>query len=136
MDRRVKILPILAFVASFCLMPNFVTAAMAQTSTSYSASNMWGTQPSGVSVPGALDSAIMHNQNGAAAGEVNAAQNGFLINGGGSNTINAIGSESIISDTINGNGSSIAVSASQSASNSGSVRNGGQIGQSVIGNTN
>ena len=114
----------------------FVPAqARAQSSTNYTASNQWGTYSSGISVTGEVDSAVAHNQNGAAAAEVNAAKLGALIGNGAASTINAIGSETIVNTSIIGNGDIATISATQTSTNSGAVKNGGQIGQTNLGNT-
>ena len=127
-----KLLLLLAFLVA----PQLVRTASAQSATTYAAPNMWGTVPGGVSVPGAVDSAVAHNQNGAAAGEVNAAQIGSLYGTGSASTINAIGSQTIVSSTVYGNGSSANITATQTSSNTGAVSNAGQIGQTNTGNTN
>lgn len=108
------------------LSPLLATESKAQTSTTTAAPNMWGTTPSGVSVSGALDSAIMHAQNGAIAAQVNAARNGLLIGGTGS-SIQAIGSQSIVQTTVTGNNNSLSSTATQSSTNSGAVNNSGQV---------
>lgn len=120
-------------VAGLALVPS---VASAQSSTNYNASNQWGTYSSGIAVTGAVDSALAHYQNGAIAGEVNAARLGTLINSGGSNTIEAIGSQTIVSSSIVGNDVTANINATQTSSNSGDVRNGGQIGHTNSGNTN
>lgn len=127
----IRLCAILGLLLSVGLSP-----ASAQSSTTYAAPNMWGTVPSGVSVPGALDSSSLHYQNGAAAGQVNAARSGVLLGTGGSSTINAIGSQAIVSNTIYGNGNTTTITASQSSSNTAAVSNAGQIGQTNTGNTN
>jgi hypothetical protein len=97
----------------------------AQSSMTYSASNQWGTMPGGVSVNGALDSAAQAATNAAVAGAANGAKKGVLM---GSNvTINSIGSQTIISNTIFGSNNPTNITASQSASNSGSVSNTGTV---------
>lgn len=89
---------------------------------------MWGTTPGGVAVNGAVDSAFSHVSNSAAAGAVNAARSGVLLDtGAGGPTIYSIGSQSIVSNTIVGNDNSATISASQSATNSGAVSNQGTI---------
>jgi hypothetical protein len=85
---------------------------------------MWGTQPTGVAVPGMVESAIAHNQNGQAAALVNAARKNLLLGGPGI-AITAIGSQSIVSNTVIGDDNDVSISASQSSSNSGSVNNSG-----------
>jgi len=102
------------------------TQSSAQTSTTTAAPNMWGTTPSGVSVPGALDSAVMHAQNGLIAAQVNAARNGVLMGGTGV-SIQAIGSQSIVQTTVTGNNNNLTSSATQTSTNSGAVNNSGQV---------
>lgn len=110
----------------FLISPMAVTESKAQTSTTTSAPNMWGVTPSGVSVPGALDSAIMHLQNGAIAAQVNAARSGILMGGPGI-TIQSIGSQSIVQTTVNGSSNSVGSTATQTSSNTGAVSNNGQV---------
>ena len=63
--------------------------------------------------------------NAAVAGSVNGVKKGVLM---GSNlTINSIGSQTIISNTIFGSNNPTNITASQSASNSGSVSNTGTV---------
>jgi hypothetical protein len=90
---------------------------------------MWGTSSSGVSVNGAATSAVMHTANGLLAGQVNAAKEGMLLATGssGSLTIQSIGSQSIVSSSINGNNIDSSINATQSSSNTGNVENQGQI---------
>lgn len=106
------------------------TAAEAQ-STSGSASNsnsssgrMWGAAGSAGT---ALDSSNMHSLDGNSAAQVIAAKQGLLIGGTGM-SITAIGSQSIVSTTVIGNGNSTTVSATQTSSNTGTVSNNGTIG--------
>jgi hypothetical protein len=104
---------------------------------SYSATNMWGTAPSGVAVPGALESAVAHAQNSTTAGAVNGAAAGLLLGtGGDGGAISSIGSQTIVSNTVFGNNNPTTISASQSATNSGNVSNAGQIGESNTHNGN
>lgn len=113
-----------AALAAFVAAPS---EANAQSSQNYASTNMWGTAPAGVAVNGALESALAHEHNGVVAGQVNAARKGLLLSGGPGMTITAIGSQSIVSNTVVGNGNNTNISASQSASNSGSVSNQGTI---------
>lgn len=106
------------------------SSADAQSSSTASGSNntsgrMWGS--SGASGTGVGDSSTMHAQDGNSAGQVNAAKQGFLFNGGPGMTITAIGSQSIVSTTVTGNNNTTNVTATQSSSNSGSVSNSGTI---------
>lgn len=125
----------LAILLGFLLAPQFVGTASAQSSTTYAAPTMWGTVPGGVGVNGAVDSAVAHNQNGVIAGQVNAAGLGSLFGTGSSSTVYAIGSETIVSSTIYGNGSSSSINSTLSSSNTGSVSNTGQVGQTNAGQT-
>jgi hypothetical protein len=123
-------------LAPFCL-PFCVQPAFAQTSTSNSSAIMWGTVAGGVSVPGALDSAVTHYQNGAVAGQVNAAKIGSLYGNGTGGTIQAIGSQNIISATIIGNNSIANMNGeTQTSSNTGAVTNHGQVAKTINGNQN
>jgi len=105
------------------------TAADAQSTYSGAASNssssrMWGgAGPSG----NAMDSATMHALDGNAAGQVNAAKQGLLLNAGPGMSITSIGSQNIISNTIVGDNNSVNVNANQSSNNSGDVSNNGRI---------
>ena len=110
----------------------FSTAAHAQTTTattstsgSVSSSRMWGSSSGSLS-----DSASLHAQEGSAAGQVNAAKLGLLVGAGPNFSITAIGSQSIVSTTIVGNGNSTNVNASQTSSNTGDVTTNGTISAS------
>jgi hypothetical protein len=97
-------------------------------SSDYSASQMWGTDGSGVGVAGALESSSMHTQNGIIAGQVNAAKAGLLLETGGQLTIQAIGSQTVISSVINGNNNNVDIDADQTSTNTDSdVINDGTI---------
>lgn len=102
-------------------------AAQAQSTQNFTSTNMWGTAPAGVSVPGAVDSAIAHEHNGTVAAQVNSARKGLLTGGVPGLSITSIGSQSIVSNTVVGNGNSTSVNATQSSSNSGSVSNQGTV---------
>ena len=97
--------------------------------SSYSASQMWGTDASGVSVNGAYESAVTHEQNGIIAGQVNAARAGLLMDtgSGAALTIQSIGSQTVISSTVNGSNNNVDIDGQQSSSNSGQVSNDGTI---------
>lgn len=116
-------------VTPFFIVAIAASSASAQSIDNYSASHMWGTAPAGVAVPGALDSAIAHNQNSAVAGAVNAAQAGALFNGGpgSSISITSVGSQNIVSNTVIGNNNDVDIDAGQSSSNSGQVSNSGTV---------
>jgi len=106
------------------------TGAAAQSATTYSAGNQWGTVSSGVAVNGGLESAQSHAVNAASAGAVNAAKNGILLgNGSGSLTISSVGSQSIVSNSINATNSTISssINATQTSTNSGAVTTNGTI---------
>lgn len=98
---------------------------LAQTSTTTAAPMMWGTTPGGVSVLGALDSAIAHAQNGVVAGQVNAARVGVLY--GANTTIQTIGSQTIMQNNITGNNNNSSINGTQTSSNSGAVTNNGSV---------
>ena len=105
------------------------TAADAQSNNTGAVSNssssrMWGSAgPNG----NATDSATMHALDGNSAGQVNAAKQGLLLNGGPGMSITSIGSQNIVSSTIVGDNNSINVNANQNSTNSGSVSNQGTI---------
>lgn len=90
---------------------------------------MWGTAPTGIAVPGAVDSAIAHNQNAAVAGAVNAAEAGALFNGGPGTSIaiTSVGSQNIVSNTVIGNNNSVNIDSHQTSSNEGDVSNSGAV---------
>jgi hypothetical protein len=123
-------LRVTAAVVSVVTVMGLADQATAQ-SYNYSQGNMWGTAPSGVAVPGALESALMHGQNSATAAAVNAASSGTLLGtGAGGGTINSIGSQTIVTNTVIGNNNPTTINATQSAINSGTVSNASQIGNS------
>lgn len=95
----------------------------------YSAGQMWGTDPSGVAVGGAVKSSSAHLANGIVAGQVNAARNGVLLESGvGSNiTIQSIGSQTVVSTSIIGNDNDADITATQTSENSGDVSNQGTV---------
>ncbi len=111
----------------------FVAPAHAQV-VNNSSGAMWGTSAGGVSVNGATDSAYGHLANSNVAGAARAARKGMLGGGGagagvggGSITIQSIGSQSIVSNSINGTGNVLGNSSSQTTSNSGAVSNQGAV---------
>lgn len=107
--------------------------ANAQSATTYSAGNQWGTTSSGVAVNGALESAQTHNLNAALASAVNGARKGVLISsgslGGGSLTISSVGSQTIVSSSVVATNSTVTspIDANQTSTNSGAVTNQGTI---------
>ena len=136
---RRRLIGSLAFV---CLTPLCGTGALAQSVSSSSsigpgsggssgqgsASTMWGAASVGSGVGGVgLESASLHQVNAADAGYVQSAANGYLFAPGSSITIQAIGSQSIISNSVYGNNNSATIDATQSASTSGSVTNQGAL---------
>jgi hypothetical protein len=129
-----KLQVIQAIAAGMCLTGASTLPALAQSSTTYAASNMWGTVSSGVAVPGAVDSAAAHNLNGVTAGQVNAAKLGLLVNSGGNTTIESIGSQTIVSSTVYGSNNTTSIGATQSSSNSGSVSTNGTIARNANNN--
>jgi hypothetical protein len=121
-------LVLLGLLATFVVCGS--TGASAQSATTYSAGNQWGTVSSGVAVNGGLESAQSHAVNGAAAATVNAARNGMLIGtGAGSLTISSVGSQSIVSNSITATNSTItsSINATQTSTNSGDVSTTGTI---------
>jgi hypothetical protein len=108
----------------------FATSAQAQSTTSStpgsgSSGRMWGA--SGTGGTGILDSSTMHTQDGNAAGQVNAARLGLLLNGGPGITITSVGSQSIVNTSVVGNNNITNVTASQTTTNTGNVTNSGQV---------
>lgn len=106
-----------------------IACGPSQAQEHYSAGQLWGTDPSGVAVAGALTSAAGHLQQGTIAGQVHAAEKGFLLStgSGGSLSIQAIGSQTIVTSTITGNDINSNVNATQTSSNTGAVSNDGTI---------
>lgn len=122
----------IVFIGIFIVVFLGIGEAAAQTSTNYSASSMWGTAPAGIAVSGATDSSVSHAQNGVTAGQVIAARDGSLSTSGTSETISAIGSQTIVSNTVFGNNNDVDIDATQTATNSGSVENDGKIVGSIF----
>lgn len=110
----------------FC---SFSAGGTASAQESYSAGQMWGTQPAGIAVPGAVESSAAHFNNGLLAGQVNAARQGLLLGTGlgGSVTIQSIGSQSVINTTISGNDITARIDADQDSANSGNVKTDSKI---------
>ena len=106
-----------------------LAAAARADSIGYSAGHMWGTDGSGVAVGGAVESSEAHLANGIVAGQVNAAEDGLLYDNGtaGTFTIQAIGSQTVVSTSIIGNGNIADIMADQTSSNTGDVSNDGEI---------
>jgi hypothetical protein len=95
---------------------------------SNNAGTMWGTSTGAGGSSSFQESASMHATNGTSAGIVNAARAGALIGFPGSSlSIQSIGSETIISNQVNGNNISANITANQTSSNSGAVSNNGSI---------
>ena len=120
--------------AAFMAVLTWHSHASAQNTVNYSASDMWGTSPAGIAVPGATDSSIAHVTNGVLARQIRDGENilgvGAALGPPGdtvNNTINAIGSQSIVSNTIFGENNSVSIDAEQEASNTGNVDNAGQV---------
>ncbi|MCO5730497.1 hypothetical protein [Rhizobium sp. SSA_523] len=90
---------------------------------SYTAGLGWGAVNGGVAVSGAYESAAMHAQNGITAGQVNAARKRSLVSTGSQGTIQSIGSQTIVSSTIQGDRNTINQNPTQNAENSGAVTN-------------
>ena len=109
----------------------FVSTAYAQsasvsgtTNSTGASGRMWGAAGWG---GGLVDSSTMHSQDGNAAAQVAAARLGLLIGNGSNMSITAIGSQSIVSTTVIGDGNSTTVTATQTSTNSGTVTNNGTI---------
>jgi hypothetical protein len=100
------------------------TAVSGTTNSTGTSGRMWGAAGQGTS---AIDSSTMHSQDGNAAAQVAAARQGLLIGNGSNLSITAIGSQSIVSTTVIGDGNSTAVTATQTSTNSGTVTNNGII---------
>lgn len=112
---------ILAFVGTADAQSTAVSGTTNSTGTS---GRMWGAAGQGSS---AIDSSTMHSQDGNAAAQVAAARQGLLIGNGSNLSITAIGSQSIVSTTVIGDGNSTSVTATQTSTNSGTVTNNGII---------
>lgn len=83
----------------------------------YKAEKMWGTTTS--------QKQTSHVENGAVAGQVNAAKKGMLLPGNIS--IYSIGSQSVVNTIVTGNGNGVSIDAEQRSTNSGDVTNEGDI---------
>lgn len=106
-------------------MPTF---AQAQGESVSSATQMWGTATSQCGCSAAVESAMLHYEGGLIAGQVNAAKKGLLINNGSNTTIQAIGSQSIVSTSILGSNNQVNTLANQTTTNGGDVQTNGSIG--------
>jgi hypothetical protein len=119
----------MAFAASTLIAG--LSGAHAQSATTYSAGNQWGTTSSGAAVTGALESSQAHSLNGAIASQVNGASKGLLVSNGtgGSLTISSVGSQTIVSSSVVATNSSVSspITATQTSSNTGSVSTQGTI---------
>lgn len=106
----------------------FASSATAQsagtTNSTGTSGRMWGAAGAGGSVQ---DSSAMHSLDGNAAAQVSAARLGLLIGNGSNTSITAIGSQSIVSTTVIGDGNSTTVTATQTSTNSGAVTTNGTI---------
>ena len=100
------------------------TSASGTTNSTGASGRMWGAAGWG---GGLVDSSTMHSQDGNAAAQVAAAKLGLLIGNGSNTSITAIGSQSIVSTTVIGDGNSTTVTATQTSTNSGTVTNNGII---------
>lgn len=107
-------------------------SALAQTSSGSgmnSASNMWGTAPGAGAGGVGLDSALMNAANSNVAAAAQSAKDGILYAPGTSITIQSIGSQNIVSNSINGSNNSTSIDASQSSSSNAAVTNQGTVNQ-------
>lgn len=127
-----------AFIAGvFCLAaaPQATFAqSMGGDSASASANVMWGTTPGGSGFVSPLESAVLHETNALIAGQALAAENGTLGAVGSSITIQSIGSQTVISNTVIGNGNEANITADQKSSNTGDVTNTGDLKGMIINN--
>jgi hypothetical protein len=114
-----------------------LTTAVARGQTVTSSNVMWGTASgAGAGGASATESALQHQSDGSSAGIVNSAIAGVLLNtGGGSVSIYSIGSQSVVSNTVIGDGNSVSITATQTSSNTGDVTNSGQVGQTISGSS-
>lgn len=116
---------ILAAAAAFgCLGAQPIHAQMAG---NMPATAMWGVGTSTSNSNNSANSAAMHQQNALVAGSVNASEEGLLLTNGMNMTIQAIGSQSIVSTTIYGDNNQVDVVADQTSENSGDVTNHGTM---------
>ena len=109
-----------SFATALLLLP---ALAHAGSGNGYDASAMWGTTAG----PSGAESSVAHVNNGVAAGQVNAAEAGMLISTGSVGNIYAIGSQTVVSNTITGNDNDVTIEAEQTSANSGNVNNEGNI---------
>lgn len=116
-----------AIGALLCAAP-IVSGLSAFPAAAESRTTMWGVQTGtgGASRVSPRDSAEMHMAYGIVAGQVNAARDGLLYQGT-SISITAVGSQNIVSTTIQGDGNTVQVDAKQDSANSGDVTNNGTI---------
>jgi len=103
--------------------------AAAQSTGMNSASNMWGTAPGSGAGGVGLESALMNAANSNIAAAAQSAKDGILYAPGTSITIQSIGSQNIVSNSINGSNNSTSIDASQSSSNQANVSNQGAVNQ-------
>lgn len=93
-----------------------------------SAGAMWGTGTGGsTGVGGAAASAQMHQLNGMNAGYEQAARKSILMAPGNSITVQSIGSQTIINNSIYGNSNSALINADVTTSNTAAVTNSGDV---------
>jgi hypothetical protein len=88
------------------------------------ATHFWGTSSNSSTSP--VASSLMHVNNGLAAGQVNAALDGFLYEGS-SISVLSIGSQTVVSTTVIGDDNDVDIDADQNAENSGDVSNDGTV---------
>ncbi len=114
-----------------------LTTVAARGQTVTSSAVMWGTtNGAGTSGASQVELAVQHQADGSSAGLVNGAIAGVLLNtGGGSVSIYSIGSQSVVSNTVIGDGNNVSITATQTSSNTGDVTNSGQVGQTITGSS-
>lgn len=124
--RLARYIACLGPVSCILMVPTF---SLAQSMISSPATVMWGVGGAGCAAcTGGDASAALHFQNGLVAGQVNAAEQLLLLSNGMQMTIQAIGSQSIVSTTIYGDHNSANTVATQTTNNAGGVSTNGSIG--------
>ena len=125
--------PALAYLLTITSVILFVTSGTASAQSSgagiNSASQMWGTAPGSSSGGIGLESALMNAANSNIAASAQSAKDGILYAPGTSITIQSIGAQNIVSNTINGSSNSVKIDSSQSSSNKADVTNEGTVNQ-------
>ena len=119
--------PLSPLVVTAILLLAVTCTAGAQTIGTNSASHMWGTSTGSGAGGIGLDSALMNAANSGVAGAAQSAKDGILYAPGTTITIQSIGSQNIVSNSINGSNNSTKIDASQDANNNAAVSNQGAV---------